>query len=83
MIVAAVLQTTISHRAMAKKMGVDYTAQDLVTEIDNHSSSGQPLLGTKPLLVRIAWGVPIENNKGFQNIDTDEFLSELDKSPKD
>ncbi len=74
MIVSAVLQNAISHRAMAKKMGIDYTAQDLVSEIDMHSSSGQPLIGIQPLLVRVAWGVPIEKSLPITERSTDNFF---------
>jgi len=39
-----------------------------------HSSSGQPLIGIQPLLVRVAWGVPIEKSLPITERSTDNFF---------
>ena len=79
MILSAALRAAVGFRLMTQSIGTHDKLVDIVTEIDDHASSGQPLLGTTPQLVRIAWGVAWE--KQSQLISEEDIDSLRDYLP--
>ena len=53
------MRASLSHQRFAERLGIDYQSQDLARELDDHTASGQPLVGVFPQLVRATWGAPI------------------------
>ena len=46
------MRASLSNQRFTERLGINYQSQDLARELDDHTASGQPLVGVFPQLVR-------------------------------
>ena len=59
LVLASSMHAVLAHSRMATKLGIDYSKTDFMTVLEEHSDSGQELIGVTPQIVRLMWGVPV------------------------
>lgn len=72
LVLASAMHAVLSHNRMAGKMGIDYSKADFMTVLEEHSDSGQELIGITPQIVRLMWGIPVPPPKERIEYEFDE-----------